>query len=90
MDVLAMEFPSVQVGSVIVADATNVVGAETPALAGNDRGGDLTAEHELSVERLHLRAQFGERADGENSVGGVFADAQNVEFHRGHRNSGAG
>lgn len=78
--VAAMEFRQV-----VVADTADVASAQSPALAGNRRGGDLAAEQNLRMESFDLRAEGGELSHLQNGIGGVFSDCQDVEFLRSHR-----
>ena len=53
-DAFAPKIATMEFGHVIVADAADVMSAQSPALAGDDRGGDLAAEHDLRVESFDL------------------------------------
>jgi hypothetical protein len=83
-DVRGAEFAAMQFGGVVVADATDVVRPESPALAGNHGGSHLAAEHDARAKGFDLRAERRELGDLQNGVGGVFADAEDIEFGGAH------
>jgi hypothetical protein len=79
------KFATVKFGGGVVADDSDIVGAEAPSLAGDEGGGDLAAREDLRAEHFDLGAEGGELGKSENSVGGVFADAEDVETRSAHR-----
>jgi len=83
-DAFATQFAAVQFGGVVVADAADIVRAQSPTLARDQSSGDLAAGHDLRVERFDLGAERGELRNLQDSVGGVFADAENIEFGGAH------
>ena len=82
---LLPEVAAVQLGGMVVSNATNVMGAEAPALAGDHRGSDLTTEHDLGAESFDLGAESRELGNLQDCVGGVLADAEDVESRRCHK-----
>ena len=74
-----------EVGSVVVPDDADVVCAKPPALAGDECGGDLAAGHNLCAEHFYFRAEGRELGKLEDGVGGVFADAEDVETFGAHK-----
>ena len=54
-------------------------------MAGDECGGDLAAGHDLRAEHFYFGAEGGELGELENGVGGVFADAENVETLSAHK-----
>ena len=84
-DALLAEVLTVQLGGMVVTNGTNVMGAESPVLAGDQGGSHLTAEHDLGVESLDFGAELRKLRNLQNGVGGVFADAEDVETWRRHK-----
>lgn len=60
MDTGAPEFATVKLGEVVVSDGSNIMGAQSPTLAGDERRGNLAAGHDLGAEHFDLRAEGGE------------------------------
>ena len=85
VDAGAAKFAAVKVSGVIVADGADIVGAQSPPLAGDESGGDLAAGHDLCAEHFYFGAEGGELGKLEDSVGGVFADAENIETLSAHK-----
>ncbi len=54
------EFATVKLGEVVVSDGSNIMGAQSPTLAGDERRGNLAAGHDLGAEHFDLRAEGGE------------------------------
>ena len=46
--------------NVVVPNDSNIVGAESPSLAGDERGGDLAAGQDLGALYFDLGTQWGE------------------------------
>jgi len=84
MDSGAAEFAAMQVGGVVVPDDSNIMSAESPALAGDEGGCDLASRHDLGTEHFQLGTQSRELGELQNGVGGVFADAQDVKTLSAH------
>ena len=84
-DALLAKVAAVHLGDMVLSHATNVMGAEAPALAGDECGGDLTAKHDLGVESLDFGAQLRKLCNLQNGVSGVFADAEDVEAWGRHK-----
>src|SRR5271163_4054217 len=57
MDTGTPEFATMKLGKRIVAHHTNVMGAQPPALASDERGCHLATGHDLYAEHLRLGAQ---------------------------------
>ena len=79
----AREFGAVQGGGEIVADFADVAGAQSPGLAGDHGGGDLASGEDASGAEFHLGPSGGELVNGNERVGGVEADADDVDFGSG-------
>ena len=84
-DALLPEVAAVQLSGVVVSNATHVMGAEAPSLAGYQGGGYLTTEHDLGAESFDLGAERRELSNLQNRVGGVLADAEDVESRGAHK-----
>ena len=84
-DALLAEVVAVRLGGMVVSNGTNVMGAETPALAGDQGGGYLSAEHDLGAESFDFGAESRELRNLQNRVGGVLADAEDVESSGAHK-----
>ena len=85
VDAGTMEFSAVKVSGVVVADGTDVVSVQAPPLAGDECSGDLAARHDLCAEHFYFGAEGGELGKLEDGIGGVFADAENVETFGAHK-----
>jgi len=83
------KFGAMEYGGVVVTDFADVARAQTPLLAGDHGGGDLAAGQDLRGAKFDFGAAGGIVCDGNESVGGVEADADDVE-HRGVRHDGPG
>jgi hypothetical protein len=70
----------VECGGDIVAQLADIAGAEAPVLAGDDGGGDLSAGEEGEVAVLGLGAAGGIGGEGNYGVGGVEADADEIDL----------
>jgi hypothetical protein len=79
------QFALVNLGSGIVSDNSNIMSSQPPALAGNQRRGNLAAGQDLSAEHFHFGPQGGELSEPHHGVCGVLSDAQNVESRCAHR-----
>jgi len=88
-DAPAVELGAMELGGVVVPDFADVTGAQTPVLAGNHGGGDLAAEQNLRGAKFDFGAAGRIVGDGDEGVGGVEADADDVEFG-GVRHDGPG
>jgi hypothetical protein len=85
MDAGAPEFATVKIGGVVIPDNSNIMCAQSPPLAGNERRGDLAAGHDLGAEHFDLGTEGRELRELEDCVGGIFADPQNIETWRAHK-----
>ena len=79
-DAFATEGAEMKFGGVVVAHAADVAWAESPTAAGDHGGSDLSAEEDLRVQDFDFVAGSGEMRELVDVVGGVFADAEEVEF----------
>jgi len=85
MDAGTAELAAVEFCRGVVADGANVMSAQAPPLAGDQRRSDLAAGHDLGAEHFELGAEGGELGKLEHGVGGVFADAEDIEKFGAHR-----
>ena len=85
VDLSTPEFTLMQFGGVVVADDSNIMSAESPSLAGDERGGDLAARKDLGAEHFDLGTEIGELGKLQNRVGGVLADPKYVETWSAHK-----
>ena len=85
MDAGTAEFAAVEFCRGVVADGANVMSAQAPPLAGDQRRSDLAAGHDLGAEHFELGAEGGELGELQHGVGGVLADAQDVETLSAHK-----
>lgn len=74
------KFGTMERGGVVVAEFPNVAGAESPGLAGHYGGRDLSAGEDIGGMKFDLGARSGEARQGDQCVGGVEADADQVDF----------
>src|SRR5215813_10086601 len=74
----------VQLAVVVRAGRSHIPAAQSPKRGGDDGGGDLTAESNLSVHGVGLAVSGGEVLEAQHNVGGVFADAGEVHEGNGH------
>ena len=81
----AAEFAAMDFGGRVVTDDADVVGTQAPALAGDEGRGHLASGHDACTEHFYFSAQGGELGKAENGIGGVLADAQDVESWRAHK-----
>ena len=79
------EFTLVEFGCGVIADDADVVAAESPTLAGDERSGYLASGHDASAEHLDFGAERREAREAQDGVGGVFADAEDVESRSAHK-----
>jgi len=79
-DAGASEFGAVERGGVVIADFADVTRAQAPVLAGDHGGGNLAAEQNLRGTKFDFGAAGRIVGDGDEGVGGVEADADDVEF----------
>ena len=70
---------AVEGGGGIVAEFADVAGAESPALAGDDGGGDLASGKDRGVAVFHLRASGGIGRQWDNGVCGVETNADEID-----------
>lgn len=84
MDSGMAEFAAMKVCSRVVADNTHVMRTQAPSLAGDESGGYLSAGHDLRAEHFDFGAEGGELRELQDGVGGVFADAEDVESRGRH------
>jgi hypothetical protein len=73
----------VEDGSEVVTDFADVARAQSPGLAGDHGGGDLSAGENVSGAEFDLGAGGGVVVDGDEGVGSVQADTDHVEFGDG-------
>ena len=74
---------AVEGGGEVVAELADVAGAEAPVLAGDDGGGDLSAGKNGGGGVLDLGAALGEPGERDDGIGGVEADADEVNLGDG-------
>jgi hypothetical protein len=79
------KFTTVELGGVVVADDSDIVCAKSPALAGDECGGDLAAGQNLGAEHFDLGTQGGELGELQNGICGVLADPKDVETSGAHK-----
>lgn len=60
MDASAPQFATVKLGEVVVPDDSNIMSAQSPPLAGNERRGNLAAGHDLGAEHFDFGTESGE------------------------------
>jgi hypothetical protein len=84
VDTGAPQFALVNLGSGIVADYSNIMSSQPPALAGNQRSGNLAPGQDLSAEHFHFGPQGGELSEPHHGVRGVLSDAKDVESRCAH------
>jgi len=82
-DAFATEGAAVEFGSRIVSDAADIMRAKSPTATSDHGGSDLAAEQDLRAENFCFVAGTREAGELVDGVGGVFADAEDVEFFRG-------
>jgi hypothetical protein len=76
------EFPGMEGGGIVVAEFADVTRAEAPKLTGDHGRGDLPAGQDGGGADLNLGAGSGILRNGDQGIGGVEADAHNVDWHR--------
>ena len=69
----------------VIADNSDIASAQSPALASDERSGDLTAGHDARAQDFDFGAEGREAGKAQNGVGGIFADAEDVEASSAHR-----
>jgi hypothetical protein len=79
------QFASVNFGGGIVADNSNIVSSQPPALTSDQSSGHLTAGEDLRAEHFYLGPQGGELSEPHHGVRGVLSDAKDVESRCAHR-----
>ncbi|HKW33079.1 MAG TPA: hypothetical protein VJN92_08740 [Candidatus Acidoferrum sp.] len=79
LDAEARKFRGVQRGSAVSADFADVARAKSPLLAGNDSSGSLSAGENGGGANFDFGAARGIVRDGDQRVGGVQADADDVD-----------
>jgi hypothetical protein len=75
LDSGAAKFAAVDLGGGVIADNSDIVGAEAPSLAGYEGSRDLASGEDLGAEHFDFGAEGGKPGELEDGVGGVFADA---------------
>lgn len=80
MDAGAGEGVAVEAGGVIFTELTDVAGAQAPVGAGDDGGGDLAAGESAGAGELDFGAAGGVLGDGDDGVGSVETDADDINF----------
>ncbi len=78
-DAEARELGAVQGGCEVVADFADIAGAESPGLAGDHGGGDLSAGEDIGGTKFDLGAGGRIVVDGDERVGGIEADTDDVD-----------
>ena len=79
-DAEAREFRAMQSGGVIVANFADIACAQSPGLAGDHGGGDLASGEDVGRTELDLGAGGRELVNGNERVGSVEADTDDVNF----------
>jgi len=80
VDAGAGEGVAMELGGVVGAELANVAGGERPVGAGDDGGGDLSAGEDAGVAIFEFGAALGVVGEGEDSIGGVKTDADEVNL----------
>lgn len=81
----ALKFVAMNLGGGVVANHSDIVGSQPPPPTSDERRSYLAAGHNSSGEHFHFGAEGGELGELHHGVGGVFADAQNVEGWLAHK-----
>ncbi len=89
LDAVARKFGAVQFGGAVVADFADVARAQSPLLASNHGGGNLSAKQDFRRAEFDFGAPLGIVCDGDESVGGVEAHTDHVNLCRA-RHDGPG
>ncbi len=79
-DAEARELGAVQGSGKVVTDLADVTGAQSPGLASDHGGGDLAAGENVGGAEFDLGAGGGVVVDGDECVGGVEADTDDVDL----------
>jgi len=79
-DAEVCELGAVQRSGEVVADFADIAGAEPPRLAGDHSGGDLAAGEHVGGAEFDFGAGGGVMMNRNKRVGGVEADADDVDF----------
>jgi hypothetical protein len=74
------EFGAMQGRGGIVANFADVSRAQSPELAGDHGGGDLASGENVGGAEFNLGARSGVAVNGNERVGGVQANADDVDF----------
>ena len=82
------ELGAVQSGGKVVANFADVASAQSPGLAGDHGGGDLSAGEDVGGAEFDFRAGGREVLDGNERVGGIEADTDDVDFGNGRHLAG--
>jgi hypothetical protein len=78
-DAVVGELGAVESCGEVVADFADVAGTESPGLAGDHRGSDLTAGEDVGGAELNFGAGSGVVVNRNERVCGVEADADDVD-----------
>jgi hypothetical protein len=79
LDAVVGELGAVQGSGEVVADFADIAGAQSPGLAGDHGGGDLAAGKDVSGAEFDFGTGGGVVVNGNERVGGVEADADDVD-----------
>ena len=74
------KFRAVHRGSAVVAQFTDVTGAQSPLLASNHGGGDLAAGQDIRGSKFDLGPARGIVCNGNQRVGSIESDADDVNL----------
>jgi hypothetical protein len=85
VDLRTAKFTTMELGGMVVADGSDIVRTQPPSLAGDERGSDLSAGHDLSAEHFDLGTQCRELGKLQNCVRGVLADPKDIETCGAHK-----
>jgi len=83
-DAEARKFGAMEGGGWVVADFANVASAQSPGLAGDHGGGDLPAGEDVGGAEFDLGAGGGVVVNGNEGVGSVEADTDDVDSFGWH------
>ena len=82
IDAGACECAAMEAGCIVVTEFADIARGEPPCLAGDDGGGGLSAGLKRACGVFNLGAALGEDGKRDDSVGGVEADADEINFLR--------
>ena len=82
LDPQAFELGAVNCGGAVVADLADIAGAQTPLLAGGDRGCDLSARQDVGGTKFDFGSQRGIVRQTNQRVGSIQSDTDQVNLGR--------